>query len=156
MARRHKRLWTAEEKRSICARTRAPGVLVAQVGQRYAFNANLIHKWLRDPQFAPEGPEDASTGSDASDGQGTGDAVECPPDASDGFLAVEMVGEEAVDDAVVECHATGRGVAHRSADSSFAEAPGLIEVELAGGHRLRITGAYDADALSRLLRALTA
>jgi transposase len=41
------------QKRSICAQTRAPGVSVAQVARRYAMNANLIHKWLRDPRFAP-------------------------------------------------------------------------------------------------------
>ena len=39
MARRHKRLWTDEEKRSICHQTRAPGVSVAQVARRYAVNA---------------------------------------------------------------------------------------------------------------------
>ncbi len=54
MARRAKRLWTVEEKRSICLQTRAPGVSVAQVARRYALNANLIFKWLRDPRFAPD------------------------------------------------------------------------------------------------------
>ncbi len=47
-----KRFWSEEEKRSICAQTRVPGVSVAQVSRRYAMNANLIHKWLRDPRFA--------------------------------------------------------------------------------------------------------
>jgi SAM-dependent methyltransferase len=54
MARRTKRLWTDEEKRSICFQTTAPGVSVARVAQRYAMNANLIFKWLRDPRYAPE------------------------------------------------------------------------------------------------------
>ncbi|MDY6816869.1 MAG: transposase [Pseudomonadota bacterium] len=49
-----KRFWSDEEKRSICAQTRAPGVSVAQVARRYAMNANLIHKWLRDPRFTSE------------------------------------------------------------------------------------------------------
>lgn len=54
-----KRFWSDEEKVSICGQTRAPGVSVAQVARRYAMNANLIHKWLRDPRFAPddEAPE---------------------------------------------------------------------------------------------------
>ena len=30
------------------------GCFVAQVARRYAMNANLIHKWLRDPRFAPD------------------------------------------------------------------------------------------------------
>ena len=54
VARRTKRLWTDEEKRSICFQTVAPGVSVAQVARRYAVNANLIFKWLRDPRYAPD------------------------------------------------------------------------------------------------------
>jgi transposase len=49
-----KRFWSDEEKISICVQTCAPGVSVAQVAGRYAMNANLIHKWLRDPKFAPD------------------------------------------------------------------------------------------------------
>ena len=47
-----KRIWSDEEKRSICAQAGVAGVSVAQVARRYAMNANLIHKWLRDPRFA--------------------------------------------------------------------------------------------------------
>ena len=49
-----KRFWSDEEKVSICLQTKAPDVSVAQVALRYAMNANLIHKWLRDPRFAPD------------------------------------------------------------------------------------------------------
>jgi len=50
MARRPRkyRLWTAEEKRSICVQTRPAGVSVAQVARRYSMNANLIFKWLKE------------------------------------------------------------------------------------------------------------
>jgi len=34
-------------------------------------------------------------------------------------------------------------------------AEGLIELELAGGHRLRIVGTYDPEALARLIRGLS-
>ena len=47
------RLWSVEEKRSICRQTLAPGVSVARVARRYAMNSNLIFTWLRDPRFAP-------------------------------------------------------------------------------------------------------
>lgn len=53
---RQNRFWSADEKRSICLQTTAAGVSVAQVARRYAMNANLIHKRLKDPRFAP-GPE---------------------------------------------------------------------------------------------------
>jgi transposase len=52
LVRRTKRLWKDEEKRSICFQTSAPGVSVAQVARRFAVNANLIFKWLRDPRYA--------------------------------------------------------------------------------------------------------
>lgn len=48
-----KRVWSEDEKRTICAQTLTPGVSVAQVARRYSMNANLIFKWLRDPRFAP-------------------------------------------------------------------------------------------------------
>ena len=119
VARRTKRLWTDEEKRSICFQTAAPGVSVAQVALRYAVNANLIFKWRRDPRYAPD-PSPA-------------------PDLSEGarFLPVEIV--EAVKMPPV------------------AAAPdNHIEIELAGGHRMRISGGYDPEALARLIRGLTA
>jgi hypothetical protein len=44
VARRTKRLWMDEEKRSICFQTTAPGLSVDQVALLYAVNANLIFK----------------------------------------------------------------------------------------------------------------
>ena len=119
VARRTKRLWTDEEKRSICFQTTAPGVSVAQVAQRYAVNANLIFTWLRDGRFAPDPALVASSPAESR------------------FLPVEIVAE------------AGPAVAAPVAEN-------LIEIELAGGHRLRISGSYDPDALARLIRGLLA
>ena len=118
MARRTKRLWTDEEKRSICFQTAAPGVSVAQVALRYAVNANLIFKWRRDPRYAPD-PSPA-------------------PDLSEGarFLPVEIVKEAPV-------------------IRQMPAAENHIEIELAGGHRMRISGSYNPEALARLIRGLS-
>jgi transposase len=118
VARRTKRLWTDEEKRSICFQTAAPGVSVAQVAQRYAVNANLIFKWRRDPRYAP----DPAAAPGLTEGS-------C-------FLPVEIV--ETVKPA-----------------SAAPVAENLIEIELAGGHRMRISGSYDPEALARLIRGLS-
>jgi len=60
-----KRVWSDDEKRTICAQTLTAGVSVAQVARRYSMNANLIFKWLKDSRFAPvEGgasPEESVT-----------------------------------------------------------------------------------------------
>ena len=117
VARRTKRLWSDEEKRSICLQTMAPDVSVAQVARRYALNANMIFKWLRDGRYAPE-PAQA--------------AADTPC-----FLPVEIV-----DRARLEV-------------SRPVKNDGQIEFELAGGHRLRISGAYDPEALARLIRGLS-
>ncbi|HHX91614.1 MAG TPA: transposase [Paracoccus sp.] len=118
MARRTKRLWTDEEKRSICLQTVAPEVSVAQVARRYAVNANLIFKWLRDPRYTP-------------------DPAKVPlPEVEPRFLPVEIVAEA-------------------KAPMAVPAADGHIEIELAGGHRMRINGGYDPAALARLIRGLT-
>src|SRR5918997_6810891 len=108
MARRTKRLWTVEEKRSICLQTTAQGVSVAHVARRYALNANVIFKWLRDPRFAPD----------------PGAALPAEPC----FLPVEIV----------------EGVQRESGPSGDAarEPGGTIEIDVAGGHRMRISGRY--------------
>ncbi|MGD9295173.1 MAG: transposase [Roseobacter sp.] len=54
MSRGKKRFWSDEEKREICAQATKRGMSVAQVARRYAVNATLIFKWLKDPRFAPE------------------------------------------------------------------------------------------------------
>jgi len=118
VARRTRRLWTDEEKRSICLQTSAPGVSVAQIARRYAVNANLIFKWLRDPKYQP--------------GPGTGSE-----EAGLRFLPVEIVKEASV-------------------TRPIPAAENHIEIDLAGGHRMRISGSYDAEALARLMRGLTA
>ena len=70
-----KRVWPDEEKVSICTQARVAGVSVAQVARRYAMNANLIHKWLRDPRF--------SSGDQAAD---------LPVHEGATFLPVEVAG----------------------------------------------------------------
>jgi transposase len=117
MARRTRRLWTDDEKRSICFQTAAPGVSVAQVALRYTVNANLIFKWLRDPKYRPK-PGTASE------------------EAGLRFLPVEIVAEA-------------------KAPITVPAADNHIEIDLAGGHRMRISGNYDPEALARLIRGLS-
>ena len=60
-----------------------------------------------------------------------------------GFLPVEII------DACAEPHCEPEAEADVSAPS------GRIELKLAGGHRLRITGTCDPEALARLIRGLS-
>lgn len=59
-----------------------------------------------------------------------------PPAAEQCFLPVEIIEE----------------VPARRSDITELS---ILEIDLVGGHRLRIKGAYDADALARLIRGLS-
>lgn len=120
-----KRFWSDEEKVSICAQTCAPGVSVAQVARRYAMNTNLIHKWLRDPRFAPDR-----------------EIVEVEVAETPCFLPVEIVDRPQTKDPAPTADAT--------------PAQSAIEIDIVGGHRLRIIGGYDPETLARLIRGLSA
>jgi transposase len=65
MSKGKKRFWSDDEKREICGQARVEGASVAQVARRYALNANLIHKWMRDPRFTVVAEEPVGVG-DAS------------------------------------------------------------------------------------------
>ncbi len=60
VARRKRRSWSDEEKRSICLQNIAPGVSLSQVARRYALNASQIFNWLKDERFAPS-PDETDT-----------------------------------------------------------------------------------------------
>ena len=45
-------------------------------------------------------------------------------------------------------------VAEAKAPMAVPAAENLIEIELAGGHRMRISGGYDPEALARLIRGV--
>ncbi len=116
MARRiRRRNWSDDEKRMICAQTRARGVSVSQVARRYDVNANQVFNWLKEARFA-----DAEA-----------------PEAGTAFLPVEIT------------EPRGMPVLNDSTE------PSTLENDLCSGHRLRITGAYDADALARLIWGLS-
>ena len=85
-------------------------------------NTNLIHKWLRDPKFAPDLK-----------------AVEEQTAPEPCFLPVEIVDRPVVAEpapALAANAASGRSA---------------IEIDIAGGHQLRIVGSYDPEALARLM-----
>jgi transposase len=46
-------------------------------------------------------------------------------------------------------------VAESKAPVAVPVADSCIEIELAGGHRMRISGSFDPEALARLIRGLT-
>jgi transposase len=126
--RRVRRLWEDDEKIRIIAQTQVPGVSVSQVARRYDVNANLIFKWLRDPRFNP--PPEAEPGASFLPVE----VVGAPP-----VLGPPVIDAPVVDAPVLEARPTGS----------------KIEIILPAGHRISVSGAYDPDALCRLVRGLS-
>ena len=121
-----KRVWSDEEKRSICAQARVSGVSVAQVARRYAMNTNLIHKWLRDPRFVSE--------EHAAD-------LSVPEGAT--FLPVEVAGMEPVPTAPIS--------PTPSTDSITAQ---RVDITLSDGRRILVEGATALSAIVAMAEGL--
>ena len=132
---RKRRIWADDGKRMICRQARLPAISVSQVARRCDVNANLVFTPLRDARFALEGAEPPiEVLADAAPGTATASAPAT-------FLPVELVGE---------------ADAAAPPDAPAGPRPGgVMEIVLAGGHRLRVEGACDPDALARFLRALS-
>ena len=123
-----KRFWSDEEKRSICAQTRVSDVSVAQVARRYSMNANLIHKWLRDPRFGPT-PETDEVALEVS-----------------GFLPVEiegMAGAPAISHDVVS-----------SPKLEGAVCAQRVDITLSDGRRILVEGTTGLSAVLGLIEGL--
>jgi transposase len=121
-----KRVWSDDEKLSICAQARVSGVSVAQVARRYAMNTNLIHKWLRDPRFASE--------DQATD-------LSVPAGAT--FLPVEVAGMEPVPVAsVLPTSSTGSVTGQR------------VDITLSDGRRILVEGATALSAIVAMVEAV--
>ena len=130
MGRRKKRTWSDEVKREICQQTAVAGVSVAQVARRYAVNANLIFKWLKDPRFAQ-----AVEGQDDNTEAG-------------GFLPVEIEGSAAV--------AIGDDRPLPIGPSDAPLCASRVDITLSDGRRVLIEGPTALSAVLGLVQGLMA
>lgn len=125
-----KRVWSDDEKRTMCEQTLTPGVSVAQVARRYSMNSNLIFKWLKDPRFAPAaGDVDHDVVSDAV------------------FLPIEIAGA-AIDHAPNAAPST----AHSSTCRPLVA--NRVDVTLSDGRRIVVDGPTSLTAVLGLVEGL--
>ena len=128
--RRRRRSWSDAEKQKIVSEARVPGSRVAEVARRHGANANMVFKWLRDPQFGGE-PAPAEFL-----------AVEVAPDARDGSATPDLPAS------------TDRS--RLPTRFALEERAGIIEIDLACGSRVRVDAHVNDRALARVLRILRA
>ena len=120
-----RRRWSNDEKVRIVAETLQPGVKVTSVARRNRVASSLVFTWRRLAR--------------------TGQLGVAPEPA---FVPVQMAAPIASQPAVPAARDPQRST------SSSGRRGGLIEIALAGGHRVRVDAQFDAEALSRVLDLL--
>jgi transposase len=148
--RRSRRSWSDEDKRRIVAEAVVPGASVADIARRHGVNANLVFNWRKAAQAAKASASDARAQGDAR----AGGAEACE------FIPLGVLGG-AADDA--PARAVGSSPAVVSETSSrrtspprpgMEERPGVIQIDLADGVRLRVDAFVNERALRRVLAVL--
>lgn len=153
---RSRRSWSAEEKQRIVEEAVVPGASVAQIARRYGVNANLVFTWRRAAQaYSPAAGLSASAGRPQH-------PPSLPANGACAFIPIGVFGRADDDQAAVTVGASATVVGGTSSYGTppprpgMDERPGVIEIDLADGARLRVDGLVNERALRRVLSALKA
>lgn len=161
-------------KKRVVAEALVPGASVAKIARAHGLNGNMIFGWRKDPRFQPTEKKRKAMEAALAD---AGSKVAAPTNDEPAFLSIEVeaataqtgrteeaellpkreAGSPPVSSAPPLAPATGH--IERVAPIGSGEAPsppGRIELVLANGHRLLLSGDVDADAVLRLARGLSA
>jgi transposase len=153
---RSRRSWSDEDKRRIVEEAVAPGASVADIARRYGVNANLLFNWRKAARAA----------SSAATAVVSDSAAPAPAEAQPGatqacaFIPVGVFGsaeDGASALAVGSSPAVTGGASSRCATlprPGLEERPGVIEIDLADGVRLRVDAFVNERALRRVLAVL--
>jgi transposase len=151
---RSRRSWSAEEKRQIVDEAMASGASVAEIARRHGVNANLVFAWCKAARLALSVTAAELTAS-ATRAPGTPAASE--PCA---FVAVGVVGRAEDGEPALAISSSSDVVSGTSsprtalARPGMDERPGVIEIDLADGVRLRVDAFVNERALRRVLAVL--
>jgi transposase len=154
--RRSRRTWSDEAKQRIVDEAVVPGASVADIARRHGVNANLVFNWRKTARAV----------SSATATQVTASAARLQQDAQPNataaceFIPIGVLGRAAEGDAAL---AVGSSLAVVSETSprratlprpAMEERPGVIEINLADGVRLRVDAFVNERALRRVLAVL--
>jgi transposase len=132
-----RRKWSEAEKAALLAEVDAAGGKVAVIARRHGISESLLYNWRSAVRAAATSKPD-------------GDAVEFVPIGVFGRAADEGPGLLAAPAAM----AAEELRSARPADLSMGSRPGVIEIDLPTGVRLRVDAFVNEKALSRVLRAM--
>jgi transposase len=135
-----RRSWSADEKRRIVEESLRPGASVAVVARRHDLNANLLFTWRR--QVRPAGPA-AVAATEPAEFVPIG-VFGSAPDEGPAMLAT-----------AAPPRAAGVAEARPPAPHpALEQRPGVIEIDLPGGVRVRVDAFVNERALGRVLKVL--
>ena len=156
-SKRSRRSYSDDEKRRIVAEACLPGASVAEIARRHGVNANLLFTWRRAARAAAL--EAAELDRSAAHRQSIEMARSTDAPA---FIPIGVFGR-AADDGPALIAAPAPVVADLSPSPRTVplrpvvdERPGVIEVDLVDGTRLRVDSFVNERALRRVLTVLKA
>jgi transposase len=154
-SKRTRRSWPPAEKQWILDEAACPGASVAEVARRHGLNANLVFAWRRTRQSAAAAAADTARRPLPACPKAPPSAVDAPAFVPIGVFTRAKDGGPGlqVQAAPAAAAMAGHAGAMRPA---MDERPGVIEIDLADGTRLRVDAFVNERALRRVLAALKA
>ena len=120
-----RRRWSSDEKARLVEETLAPGAVVSEVARRHGVAQSLLFTWRRLARTAAQPSERNSS-------------ILLP-------VEIEAMASPSVSEGTRPS---------RPPTSGRRPKPGVIEIELGSGNRVRVDNDVDADALRRVLNVL--
>ena len=153
---RSRRSWSAEEKRQIVGEAMVSGASVAEIARRHGVNANLVFTWCRAARSAPSVTAAELT---VSATRLEGDASPAATEVC-AFVPVGVIDRAKDGDPALAVGASSTVVSGASSPRTalprpgMDERPGVIEIDLTDGVRLRVDAFVNERALRRVLAVL--
>jgi transposase len=147
-----RRSWPLEEKRRIVEEAFRPGMSVADVARRHGLNSNQVFNWRKVCGTRPAA-EISETFSSVPQAR-----PDTPPTcATDGFLSIGVIADPKDEGAVPRLNPStllvGRDCG-ADARPAMDERPGMVEIDLPCGTRLRVDAFVNERTLRRVLCVL--
>lgn len=154
--RRSRRSWSDEEKRRIVAEAVLPGASVADIARRHGVNANLVFNWRKLARAALSAAEPNSLAVSSQANASLAAAEHCE------FIPIGVIDRSEDEEPALGASPSSivdSGMSSRRETlprPGMDERPGVIEIDLAHGVRLRVDAFVNERALRRVLAVLKA
>ena len=154
--RRSRRSWSDDEKRRIVAEAVLPGASVADIARRHGVNANLVFNWRKTARAAL-----LAAAPNASAVTLRENASPLAAEHSE-FMPIGVIGRAEDEEPALIAGPSSTVVGEASSRREtlprpgMDERPGVIEIDLADGVRLRVDAFVNERALRRVLAVLKA